>query len=1229
MDGGQRRRSGQSRWTPEKAARRKVQRWRQKAKVARATAATNAGGVAKQHQAIKAVLQGLVTFKQEARRDAKAPLNWPTMLRIATAPASVGAQALSSLAFGGSISVSTIRRTRIRLAAALLRASSRRIQTILSTFSFPLEQPGEGEFLLLAQLWKFDDTEVRWRTYQANASKGSYGTTCLVQRGFLVARTESSVRRYALATPPIPLPSHSASDLWVNLACPLSSSTPLSSRAVSLMMYTCDAAASNRSCLAREVALCSSEDGPLRLIWHAPCLAHQVHLSSRTQYLGMPPSFITDLSRCAHVLQVGRYFSNLVEEALTFVSESLAILPREVDDLVPDSNARQHLLMHLVSSSRGGLPRKVKAAICTTVQILNGDWTRPVPEHICTGCCSGRAETVARLLPALRELLALQPPVASSARWTDTYRSVCTISIWLLLHRLGFSALLRLPQVQALTRAKPKGRSRMPGPPHVPVEDAGADADGEAAESELSFTELLNRRLGFVRQWWGQPETLGRLLMLVACNFPLRRLLLWSFAQQSRVNPDVRAYARRSGAPVVAEKTPAPLVLARGEYVGRLLCEAATLLHRSLDCAMPPWLHCAWAVASSCLHGAQVLAHRVLIPGLAQMWYRTQLVYTAWPWPLLRLVDDTTLPQTRESIALGFLSAPVCCLSPSFCRPLRLFLTGSREAVAGYEKFVDQLAHPTGVLKAILQTVVEDYEVTVVDIECRHARHRRSVVGGRPPNFSTVAARCYVRECETLHSQCADGTPQPHLQQLLLQAQQLLTEPAKRLSRKAAHANPFLAYRKHREQLHHTARSAGQQLSPHKPRSAEWENEVGHEFRALLPEERLHWQLRAIEDKKRKQSQLEGPAVAPASLSSGAATTTVAKIGKANVHCLTGDKSCFLSMEEMALALQDPNPGSLTSTGKDLALTSQAPLIPAAPGSPPPAPTSVSSRRSSLARMEDDWKSLNAPFGATADVKCFPWYRTCKERGICDASPLATVVHELQAELFAKAKLHPATPGVTVWCIQPTTAQHLMDSTTLIFLVAHILWNPRRMVAIRLSPPGTPGQREPPWEVSMRRAPDGGLQFALLEELLLGHLQATGTAPQQLHILQTTIRAECCCCILGASHTYQLSAVKPAAPVQSIKSWIGTQGLALTDLFSLSATPKAAASRKAAGVGQQGTGLRIRRPGRRAAAPDRLASHDGVQAVQEDRFTQLCCEHNGCCICNAMMLMIEDNECVC
>ncbi len=481
--------------------------------------------------------------------------------------------------------------------------------------------------------------------------------------------------------------------------------------------------------------------------------------------------------------------------------------------------------------------------------------------------------------PAIRAIYAVTGAVASEARWTDTFSSVAAQVLWLLPHNLGCAALLQ----------------QWPDRPARQNKGASALEGGESAEpAEMSWAQVQGQRLRQTRLWWTDRETLGHLLAMILASGALRHLLHWVFAKEAHVYPDLQAYAARHGClvdPPSGNDHPVAACLANGAYVTERLREGSSLLrpgqklliHEShaleLMHARLPW--------DGPAKNPVATLRAALLPGLAQVWYRALYKFTVvWPWPLLALLDVQGTPEAME-IAQALLSAEPCCLDSGFSVPLRTYL--QRRYGMDVAVLAPVIANLTDALLRVLLTQWrEDMEVSVVDCECRHARHRRGEHGGRPPHFSTSAAQCYLRECAILHAQVT-GTPQQHQwasavheTQRFLEDQGRGKESRKRKSGPVA--NPYFAFRADCERRHRTARSRGlhnplqlpADAEDAEPRTIQWEHAVAAQWKGLPSLERHRWFLEASQQKEKAQTQLALRAHVPV------ATVVVAACGSSS-----------------------------------------------------------------------------------------------------------------------------------------------------------------------------------------------------------------------------------------------------------------------------------------------------------------------------------------------------------
>ena len=269
------------------------------------------------------------------------------------------------------------------------------------------------------------------------------------------------------------------------------------------------------------------------------------------------------------------------------------------------------------------------------------------------------------------------------------------------------------------------------------------------------------------------------------------------------------------------------------------------------------------------LPAAVTCLRQVLLPGLAQMWYRAFYLYTeSWPWKLLQLLP-CTVSARRTTVAQDFLDACPDCLDRGLSLPLREHLT----TVHPREQCALVLANNEDeTVGAILSQLQSDAEASIMDIECRHARNRRAERGGRPPDFASMAARCFLRECTMIHAQVTGQLPSGHHKARMLQAKQAvaLSVPARF---KHTVANPFFAFRREREAAWKAAQHGP--TSGSGPRSSAWEQQVANDWKDMkenMPEFQLAYTTRAKERKAelagqppQKRRRKAGKPVAPTS----------------------------------------------------------------------------------------------------------------------------------------------------------------------------------------------------------------------------------------------------------------------------------------------------------------------------------------------------------------------------
>lgn len=109
-----------------------------------------------------------------------------------------------------------------------------------------------------------------------------------------------------------------------------------------------------------------------------------------------------------------------------------------------------------------------------------------------------------------------------------------------------------------------------------------------------------------------------------------------------------------------------------------------------------------------------------VLPGLAQLWFRVHCVYTrTWPWRLLQLLPAVVPDETqRRTVAEEFLQACPQCLDRGLSLPLRADLRGRHPGLCHQDLVESVVSLCDGTLRAILEQLLSDLEVSVVDVEC-------------------------------------------------------------------------------------------------------------------------------------------------------------------------------------------------------------------------------------------------------------------------------------------------------------------------------------------------------------------------------------------------------------------------------------------------------------------------------------------------------------------------------
>ena len=185
------------------------------------------------------------------------------------------------------------------------------------------------------------------------------------------------------------------------------------------------------------------------------CLAHQIHIASRSQYgkLGgltncsLPGSkFLSGIIGSAHIWASSRYFIPLFLKAVEQLHTLQFLLPVEAAALnicvLSDSAIAERvaLLDYLLGRVLGkalrndhrAATRSLCAILNTTSPLCQG--VQPQYVHVCSASCTcgGRRDlAVQQLVSSLRTVMLRQPRTPSEERWTSVTPCLAYFAVWL------------------------------------------------------------------------------------------------------------------------------------------------------------------------------------------------------------------------------------------------------------------------------------------------------------------------------------------------------------------------------------------------------------------------------------------------------------------------------------------------------------------------------------------------------------------------------------------------------------------------------------------------------------------------------------------------------------------------------------------------------------------------------------------------------------------------------
>jgi hypothetical protein len=257
--------------------------------------------------------------------------------------------------------------------------------------------------------------------------------------------------------------------------------------------------------------------------------------------------------------------------------------------------------------------------------------------------------------------------------------------------------------------------------------------------------------------------TLSTLYKGVLANEPMLRCLFWLLKEDAKRRPEINSHAKHHLLPdlvdgeVVDGVDALGVALARGDKLTLYLRNAASLV---LPTSEDTPLHIRGFRSMFSGHSTLILkTWRVLLPGLAQLWFRLKFMFTQFPFRLLLLIDDNTSSTDKDRIALELLTAPQCCLDSGFSAQL----VAIAQRIAPHDRVAQQRFIRGSWTFAVLTNFNLSVQGTIIDLECTNAHVRNFQLNGRPPSFSTTSAKCFIHEAECLFKARWHRNPQDHL----------------------------------------------------------------------------------------------------------------------------------------------------------------------------------------------------------------------------------------------------------------------------------------------------------------------------------------------------------------------------------------------------------------------------------------------------------------------------------
>ena len=320
-------------------------------------------------------------------------------------------------------------------------------------------------------------------------------------------------------------------------------------------------------------------------------------------------------------------------------------------------------------------------------------------------------------------------------RWTCASPAMAYLSLWLVVHKLGLTAMLAAFDESAFTTARAAT---------VVVDDEG------------EYKQRVASRLGRSHEFLEAEDTPFSCVLGVLNQAAMFAI----FKLEARRSPDMQSCAREFMDTTSDEgpAEPAAMMLARGDKIKLLLERAANMVEPCADRTenhIQAFRSMFCDISTSLGSSRAVQTWATVLPGQAQLWYRLFIQWQRFPYKLLLRILPSTTPEQANQIVYSLLDSRPCCVDPGLSGLLLQMAEAHSSTREGRSFF---LTSPR--VLALIRVWASSISVTVFDIECLNACLRKLQNPGRAADVSTVAAKVFLKEAGVAHHLC-NGRPLP------------------------------------------------------------------------------------------------------------------------------------------------------------------------------------------------------------------------------------------------------------------------------------------------------------------------------------------------------------------------------------------------------------------------------------------------------------------------------------